>query len=144
LYGHKKSRFPGREPKSISVGHKKAQISGRHLDTVFDGQKKGRFLGQVTIVRPETYPQAARLANTPASRSKQAARATLNGSLRCFVPLVQSLHSISVWVCPPNVPFRGQLQQTQSSSIYLYINPEVATLMRPDIKMPDQLGHDWL
>ena len=44
--------------------------------------------------------QATRLANMPTSRSKQATRATPKGSLRCFVPLVQPLDPISVWVCP--------------------------------------------
>ena len=34
--------------------------------------------------------EAARLANTPASRSKQAVRATPKGSLRCFVPRAKS------------------------------------------------------
>ena len=65
-------------------------------------------LNALSATRNSSYPQdckpepSARLANTPASRSKQAARATPKGSLRCFVPLVQPLHSISVWVCPPN------------------------------------------
>ena len=49
--------------------------------------------------------EATRLANTPASRSKQAARATPKGSLRCFVPLVQPLDPISVWVCPSKLYF---------------------------------------
>lgn len=38
--------------------------------------------------------QATRLANTPASRSKQAARATSKGSLRCFVPQAKSPNSL--------------------------------------------------
>ena len=47
--------------------------------------------------------QATRLANMPASRSKQATRATPKGSLRCFVPGSQSLHTI--WFIPlPQTP----------------------------------------
>ena len=56
--------------------------------------------------------QATRLASTPASRSKQAARATPKGSLRCFVPRAKSPHTLSfVASCPSSPHSSGQKLQ---------------------------------
>lgn len=78
--------------------------------------------------------QATRLANMPASRSKQAARATPKGSLRCFVPRAKSPYTISfVASCPSSPHSSGQKLQDGVSAAYTPpTNPSVAMLMRTE------------
>lgn len=95
--------------------------------------------GRIVVDSPrfrwrEYGQQATRLASTPASRSKQAARATPKGSLRCFVPRAKSPHTISfVASCPSSPHSSGQKLQDGVSAAYAPpTNPSVAMLMRTE------------
>ena len=78
-------------------------FGGRNLKLSLVSTQTALFVDSSRFRWREYGRQATRLANMPASRSKQATRATPKGSLRCFVPRAQSPHTI--WFSPlPQTP----------------------------------------
>ena len=90
--------FMDRIAKSIVVSMKTALFVDRNFKLTVASTQTALFVDSSRFRWREYGRQATRLASTPASRSKQTARATPKGSLRCFVPGAQSLHTI--WFIP--------------------------------------------